>query len=554
MSNHGSDHAARTRSSGGSSDPPAEPVERLDARLKSGRTLMIAGAASFVASIILVIVIKAITGLVTGESEFPSGGIAQIAVQGALCLVSLLFFLGVGAFLIGCLRALRSKRTLRPPIPVSVPISPSGPPDPGTESPDQPPSLPDQPQALVALLDEGNDAATRRAAAASLKKLGEPAVPSLISVLRHGGTEARSAARILGRIGDPRAVKPLLDIALGFTEKSLRADANKALLAIGEPAFDPILRALKSPDSMTRRCAAGLLGQMGDARAVAPLAAALRSADAYSRGPFVTALGKIGGEKAAAALVAALQYKDVRPAATGWLVKFGPASVKPLVAIINRGKEPDATRQAATEILKKIDRAALEEIRDRLPAKPKSIEKGKDPNMKKQIKVPARGHYDSAPLLIDEIPDLEQLFADPPIIQESTERNREYWSSAKAEIRRMTLTTGYLQHPAPEVRLKTLELIAKHRPPGNDQLLFDLLAVDPDEAVRREAARITWLLDRDANCKYAVNKAKDEIAYGLESHPVGPTRAKKALVLLVEAAPDEDARKALEHQISLPWP
>lgn len=528
--------------------------ERLEERQKSGRTLMIAGAASFVASIVLTIAVQTITRLVTGEPGIPSGGMAQIAVQGALCLVSLLFFLGAGAFLMGCLRALWSKTASHPRKPVSVPISSSGPPDTGAESPDRPPALPDQPQALVALLGEAHDAATRRAAAASLKKLGASAVPALISVLPQGGTEARSAARILGRIGDPRAVKPLLDIALGLAEKSLRADANKALLAIGEPAFDPILNGLKSPGSMAKRCAAGLLGQMEDARAVAPLTAALRSAGVHSRGPFVTALGKIGGDKATAALVAALEYKDVRPAITGWLVKFGDASVQPLLEAINRSKEPDAVRQAAADILKKIDPAAWEEIKDRLPAKPKPIKIRKDPTMKKQIKVPPRGHYDSAPLLIDEIPDLEKLFADPPIIQQSTERNRDYWSSAKTEIRRMTLATGYLQHPDPEVRLKTLALIAKHRPPGNDQLLFDLLAADPDEGVRKEVARLTWLSEGNVNCEYAVNKAKDEIAYGSENHPVGPTRAKKALALLVEAAPDEDARKALEYQISLPWP
>lgn len=175
--------------------------------------------------------------------------------------------------------------------------------------------------------------------------------------------------------------------------------------------------------------------------------------------------------------------------------------------------------------------------------------------MKKQIEVSPHGHWDSAPLLLDEAPDLEQLFADPPIIQKPTEQNRQHWASADAKERRFTLVTGYLQHPKPEVRLKTIELITKYRAMcGNEQLLFDLLAADPDEAVRREAARITWLGERDVNCEYAVNKAKDEIAYGSESHPVGPTRARKALALLVEAAPDEDARRALEHLISLPWP
>ena len=62
------------------------------------------------------------------------------------------------------------------------------------------------------------------------------------------------------------------------------------------------------------------------------------------------------------------------------------------------------------------------------------------------------------------------------------------------------------------------------------------------------------MLERDVNCKYVVNKANNEITYGLESDTVGPTRAKEALALLVEVAPDEESRKGLQHQISLPWP
>jgi hypothetical protein len=174
--------------------------------------------------------------------------------------------------------------------------------------------------------------------------------------------------------------------------------------------------------------------------------------------------------------------------------------------------------------------------------------------MEKKIEVSPRGHYDSAPLLLDEHPDLEQLFADPPVIQKPTDRNREYWASAEASIRRFTLTTGYLQHPSAEVRLETIALMAKLQERGNDQLLFDLLAADPVEAVRREAAKLTWLHEGPVHCKYAVYKAKDEIAYGSESHPVGPTRARKALALLAETAPDEEARKALEDLIEEPWP
>jgi hypothetical protein len=179
--------------------------------------------------------------------------------------------------------------------------------------------------------------------------------------------------------------------------------------------------------------------------------------------------------------------------------------------------------------------------------------------MKNKIEVSPRGFYDSAPLLIDENPHLERLFADPPVIQKPTPQNSPYWNSPEADekVRRMTLVTGYLQHPKPDVRLKTLGMIEKYQLLGigmHSQLLFDLLAIDPDESVRREVARITWLAELDVNCEYAVNKAKDEIAYGSENDPVGPTRARKALELLANTAPNEDARRALEHLVSLPWP
>ena len=52
---------------------------------------------------------------------------------------------------------------------------------------------------------------------------------------------------------------------------------------------------------------------------------------------------------------------------------------------------------------------------------------------KKRIEVSPRGSgYDSAPLLLEEAPDLEKLIADPPIIQKPTEQNREFWASAEA--------------------------------------------------------------------------------------------------------------------------
>jgi hypothetical protein len=168
------------------------------------------------------------------------------------------------------------------------------------------------------------------------------------------------------------------------------------------------------------------------------------------------------------------------------------------------------------------------------------------------IRVPARGNYDSAPLLLEVAPDMEGLFADPPVVQEPTPQNREYWDSADARMRLLGVVQGYLQHPQPVVRLRTLGLMAEHDAYFDDQLVFDLLAADPDEDVRRAAASTIWLFEGDEHCRFAVYKARDEIAYGSESDPVGPSRATNALALLVATAPDEEARKALEDEISLP--
>ena len=171
--------------------------------------------------------------------------------------------------------------------------------------------------------------------------------------------------------------------------------------------------------------------------------------------------------------------------------------------------------------------------------------------MSKTIEVSPRGFYDSAPLLLEEDPDLDKLFRDPPVIQKPTPQNKSYWASSEEKVRRLTLVTGYLQHPRAGVRLITLKLYGEYKLFGYaDQILFDVLAADPDEAVRREAARITWTNEKKVNCEYSFEKAKDEIKYGAESHPVGPTRARKALALLLETAPDEQARKELERLTS----
>jgi len=124
------------------------------------------------------------------------------------------------------------------------------------------------------------------------------------------------------------------------------------------------------------------------------------------------------------------------------------------------------------------------------PSESLSVDEKSPESKKKVFEVFPRGFYDSAPLLIEKSPDLEKLFAAPPVIQKKTKQNMKFWGKSASSLdKRKALVTGYLQHPDPEVRLKTLELISRYNMLDyNDPLLFEVLATDPNEMVKQEAA------------------------------------------------------------------
>ncbi len=91
--------------------------------------------------------------------------------------------------------------------------------------------------------------------------IGRPAVPVLAQALQNADSRIRSnAAFILGRMGmEAEQAIPALIAALRGDDK-LSAAAAAALGRIGIAAIFPLLRALKEPDRVMRRCAATALG------------------------------------------------------------------------------------------------------------------------------------------------------------------------------------------------------------------------------------------------------------------------------------------------------
>ena len=86
--------------------------------------------------------------------------------------------------------------------------------------------------------------------------------------------------------------------------------AAAALVAIGSPAYDPLVRAAGSHTWITRANAVWALGSLGNRKAVPVVAAALDDHEAVVRGRGAWALGALDASEAVTALVGALSDSD----------------------------------------------------------------------------------------------------------------------------------------------------------------------------------------------------------------------------------------------------
>ena len=153
-----------------------------------------------------------------------------------------------------------------------------------------------------------------------MERLGD--VEGLIGALKHKDAKVRFEAGLaLGRIGDARAIKLIIQ-GLKDGNSEFIVGAGHALNEIGEPAFEPLIDALKDEDVNVRRGATAALGSMGDFRmnkqglgverasVVEPLINALKDEDAGVRGYVANALGHKGDARAVEPLTQALKDED----------------------------------------------------------------------------------------------------------------------------------------------------------------------------------------------------------------------------------------------------
>jgi len=202
------------------------------------------------------------------------------------------------------------------------------------------------------------------AAAQALGKLGDlravkPLIETLAAVncLEGWPYVAAEAAKALGRLGSPRAIEPLIK-ALHSHHGFVRSAVARALGRLGEPVWQQLVR---GDDGDFAR-----LGESGDARAVEPLTHVLgykesiagceiRRDPAERRGA-AEALGKLGDARAIEPLVEALGHPeaDVGCAAVDALVGLcaDTRAIEPVIKAL--GRWGWYCRLCAVEVLGKL--------------------------------------------------------------------------------------------------------------------------------------------------------------------------------------------------------
>jgi len=199
-------------------------------------------------------------------------------------------------------------------------------------------------------------------------------VKGLIKALSHSDyyLARASAAKSLGKIGDRRAIKPLVK-ACKDTKLYVRKLTAFALAKFGdERAIEPLGEILEGgPDWFEKNRIIKALGEIGGARIVTALCKAFGESNSLVRLEAIHLIdeifGNVGGReafdfiikdpKAFKSFVGVLSWDDnfnVRKAAVRALEKIGEPALEPLIKTIKNRDTYEHARKAAKQALEKI--------------------------------------------------------------------------------------------------------------------------------------------------------------------------------------------------------
>jgi hypothetical protein len=210
------------------------------------------------------------------------------------------------------------------------------------------------------LVDSSEDDARVFAIEARAKRGDQEAFDELVQVL--SSDESRyareDAACSISRLHDARFIEPLVEAMLGDEFNGVRLEAVTALGDFGYR--QEFAMALKDVDSCIRRNVAKVLGKLGDARAVEPLKEALKDSDIDMQRAIATALGAIGDTTASSFLISMLdcENESIRCDAAAALGNIeDPHAIPALRKICN---DPSSrVRDASKKALEKLEEKDL---------------------------------------------------------------------------------------------------------------------------------------------------------------------------------------------------
>jgi HEAT repeat protein len=148
-------------------------------------------------------------------------------------------------------------------------------------------------QPLLLLL-KGKEAKMRDYSISALIEIGDPAVEPLLALLREDDAYARGgAAAALGFIKDTRVIEPLIK-TLGDKDLKVRQLGVSALVNVGKPAVETLIKGLQSAEPGVRENIVLVLGMIQDRQAIEPLLVALKDPERDVRAMAAWALGRFG--------------------------------------------------------------------------------------------------------------------------------------------------------------------------------------------------------------------------------------------------------------------
>ena len=186
----------------------------------------------------------------------------------------------------------------------------------------------ESPESLMDLIPDRNAIETRFISDVMSEVASPVYFGVFVEMLGHDDGHVRSYAALgLARIGDTRAVRPLLK-SLGDQYVDVQESVVHALVALREGLdIDSIVSLLKSDDPVLRRNAVQVLGEVGTSHVLNSLNFSLKDNDVRVRKAVVQALSSIGTDRAYDGMVGALADEDplVRIAAVS---SFGEAGLR----------------------------------------------------------------------------------------------------------------------------------------------------------------------------------------------------------------------------------